>query len=176
MLLQNLISNLTNASVTVTHVDTATRIHGVTEADLTGIDELTAWRFVDVKVTTETGISFSFNASVRVYLESLSFNKFGILDDILKKQGEFTPVSIAEAMAFLHEDNIIAFDLTAEQEEDEDFYYYLYDNRHPEIDLQEVWVSDVVGSMKKDDAIMSIVNQAIQESFDKGEPKQGLVS
>ena len=71
MLLQNLISNLTNASVTVTHVDTATRIHGVTEADLTGIDELTAWRFVDVKVTTETGISFSFNASVRVYLESL---------------------------------------------------------------------------------------------------------
>ena len=168
MTIQDIIDNLSNAKLTVTSIDSYTRFKGIIpEAHPYGFDHVIARRIMELNLVTESGIEIHFVACVQALPEFIPFidRTNSLIVERLRDVNELSYVPVGTSMVELNEDNIIRFEIPEALQNDADLQFILYDGEHPEIDLQETMVSNILREISKNPDMMKIITNSVQDAL-----------
>ena len=84
---------------------------------------------------------------------------------MLRDVNELSYVPVGTSMVELNEDNIIRFEIPEALQNDADLQFILYDGEHPEIDLQETMVSNILREISKNPDMMKIITNSVQDAL-----------
>ena len=122
---------------------------------------------MELNLVTESGIEIHFVACVQALPDFIPFIDLtnSLIDDMLRDVNELSYVPVGTSMVELNEDNIIRFEIPEALQNDADLQFILYDGEHPEIDLQETMVSNILREISKNPDMMKIITNSVQDAL-----------